>query len=89
LICAASLAAPLEGTNYRGGKTMRARPDENSRFARRFKPRAHHETSEAVDYFTAFALASPDSGASGSLECVRNETPAEPAALEMIRGNLC
>jgi len=40
---------------------MRARPDENSRFARRFKPRSHDQAFEAVDYFTTFAHAAPHS----------------------------
>jgi hypothetical protein len=31
---------------------MKRPPDENSRFAPRFKPRARQQASEAVDYFT-------------------------------------
>jgi hypothetical protein len=41
---------------------MRACPNENSRFARRFKPRARSLTFETVDYFIRFTLAPPDSG---------------------------
>jgi hypothetical protein len=40
---------------------MRVRPNENSRFARRFKPRARILTFETVDYFTTFTHAPPAS----------------------------
>jgi hypothetical protein len=40
---------------------MHVRPNENTGFARCFKPRARGLAFETVDYFTAFTLAPPDS----------------------------
>jgi len=74
---------------------MRARPNQNSRFARRFKPRARRKPLEAVDYFTAFTHVSPDSGRIrvSRMRAKRNFLLPRPRsttpALKMTGGNLC
>jgi hypothetical protein len=69
---------------------MRVRPNENSRFARRFKPRARSLTFETVDYFTTFTHAPPDFGAHpGASNACGTKFLAALPALEMTCRILC